>query len=89
MAKTEIKKSGRRPWSEDEVKLLKRLFPGGRAREIDVGSKWKFTQYRRGFAYNLEYNFRVFLCLLQACGGTQWHTQLEDKKRLTLISVCL
>jgi hypothetical protein len=34
MQKAKVKKSGRRPWSEDEVKLLKRLFPRGRAREI-------------------------------------------------------
>jgi len=34
MEKAEIKKSGPRLWSEAEVKLLKRLFPCGRAREI-------------------------------------------------------
>lgn len=34
MEKPEIKKSGTRSWSEDEVKLLKRLFWRGRAREI-------------------------------------------------------
>jgi len=34
MRKTKTRKSGPRPWSKDEVKLLKRLFPRGRAREI-------------------------------------------------------
>ena len=34
MEKAEIKKNGWVAWSEDEVKLLKRLFPQGRAREI-------------------------------------------------------
>ena len=34
MEKAEIKKSSWVAWSEDEVKLLKRLFPRGRAREI-------------------------------------------------------
>jgi hypothetical protein len=34
MEKAEIKKNGWVAWSEDEVKLLKRLFPHGRAREI-------------------------------------------------------
>jgi len=34
MVKAEIKKSSRLIWSEDEVKLLKKLFPLGRAREI-------------------------------------------------------
>ncbi len=29
-----MKKNSRVAWSEDEVKLLKRLFPRGRAREI-------------------------------------------------------
>jgi len=89
MVKAEIKKISSRPWLEDEAKLLKRFFPGGRAREIDVGSKWKFTQYHCGFAYNLEYNFRFFLRLLQACGGTWWHTQLESRKRLMSVSSCL
>ena len=32
--KVEIKKNGRSSWSEDEVKLLKRLLPSGRARGI-------------------------------------------------------
>ena len=34
MEKAEIKKNGWIAWSEDEVKLLKRFFPRGRAREI-------------------------------------------------------
>ena len=34
MKKAEIKKSGRTAWSKDEVKLLKKLFPLRRAREI-------------------------------------------------------
>jgi len=34
MEKTKIKKNGWVSWSEDEVKLLKKLFPRGRAREI-------------------------------------------------------
>ena len=34
MEKAEIKKNSWVAWSEDEVKLLKRLFPRGRAREI-------------------------------------------------------
>ncbi len=34
MQKAEIKKNSWVAWSEDEVKLLKRLFPLGRAREI-------------------------------------------------------
>jgi len=34
MQKAKDKKCVRRQWSEDEVKLLKRLFPIGRAREI-------------------------------------------------------
>ena len=34
MEKVEIKKNGWVAWSEDEVKLLKRLFPHGRARKI-------------------------------------------------------
>jgi len=34
MEKVEIKKNSWVAWSEDEVKLLKRLFPRGRAREI-------------------------------------------------------
>ena len=34
MEKAEIKHSGWVAWSEDEVKLLKKLFPPGRAREI-------------------------------------------------------
>ena len=34
MGKAEIKKNGWVSWLEDEVKLLKKLFPRGRAREI-------------------------------------------------------
>ncbi len=34
MEKVEIKKNGWVSWSEDEVKLLKKLFPLGRAREV-------------------------------------------------------
>jgi hypothetical protein len=33
--KAETKKNSWVSWSEDEVKLLKRLFPLGRAREIE------------------------------------------------------
>ena len=34
MVKTKIRKNSWFSWSEDEVKLLKKLFPDGRAREI-------------------------------------------------------
>jgi len=34
MRKAKAKKSRPRPWSEGEVKLLKKLYPGGRAEEI-------------------------------------------------------
>jgi hypothetical protein len=36
MERAEIKKNSWVSWSEDEIKLLKKLFPRGRAREIAV-----------------------------------------------------
>jgi len=52
MEKTENKKSSPRLWSKDEVKLLKRLFPRGRAREIAEQTGRPLTAVRQK-AYNM------------------------------------
>ena len=52
MEKTQAEKSTRRPWSEDDIKLLKKLFPSGRAREISeqTGRTLKAVKIK---AYNM------------------------------------
>jgi len=48
MRKAETEKKARLAWSKDEVELLKRLFPQGRAREIaeQTGRSLKAVQIR-------------------------------------------
>ncbi len=57
MEKTEIKKNSWVAWSEDEVKLLKKLFPRGRAREIAEKTGRSLATVRQK-AYNMGINTR-------------------------------
>ncbi len=47
MRKAKTKKKGRVAWSEDEVKLLKKLYPGGRAEEIAERTGRSLTAVRQ------------------------------------------
>jgi hypothetical protein len=57
MQRTKIKKSSLVAWSEDEVKLLKKLFPRGRAREIVEQTGRPLTAVRQK-AYSMGINTR-------------------------------
>ena len=57
MVKAEIKKSSKLAWSEDEVKLLKKLFPSGRAKEIAEQTGRPLTAVRQK-AYSMGINTR-------------------------------
>ena len=57
MEKAKIKKNNWVAWSEDEVKLLKKLFPRGRAREIAEQTGRSLATVRQK-AYNMGINTR-------------------------------
>ena len=59
MQKAKVKKRVRRPWSEDEIKLLKRLFPSGRARKIAKRTGRTLAAVRQQ-AYNMGITHRHF-----------------------------
>jgi len=52
MQKANVKKSRRHLWSEDEIELLKKLYPGGGAREIAKRTGHPLASVRQQ-AYNM------------------------------------
>ena len=64
MQKAKVEKSVRHLWSEDEIKLLKKLYPGGGAREIAERTGHPLASVRQQ-AYNMgittrEYQHRLW-----------------------------
>ena len=57
MEKVKVKRNSWVAWSEDEVKLIKRLFPRGRAREIAEQTGRSLATVRQK-AYNMGINTR-------------------------------
>ena len=66
MRKAKTKKNAWIAWSKDEVKLLKKLFPDGRAREIaeQIGRSMRATRskiFRLGLQKKLRYECPLFV----------------------------
>ncbi len=90
MEKAEIKKNNWVAWSEDEVKLLKKLFPRGRAREIAEQTGRPLTAVRQK-AYTMGIKTRELhiwsaneVKLLEKLYPSENTQSIADKLRLPL-----
>ena len=84
MRKAKIKKKARRAWSEDEVKLLKKLYPDGGAEEIAerIGRPLTAVQqkaYRLGLAEKLHAWSKKDLNLLKELYPSETAQQIADE----------
>lgn len=84
MKKAKIKKSSRRRWSEDEVKLLKKLYPLGSAREIAERTGRPLTAVRHkarelGLAKKLRTWSKEDLDLLKKLYPSKTAQQIADQ----------
>ncbi len=75
MKKVKLKKGVRRPWSEDEIKLLQKLFPSGRAREIANRTGRTLAAVRQQ-AYNMGITTR------------EYHRPIRMSACLNLATIC-
>ena len=95
MGKAEIKKNGLVAWSEDEVKLLKRLFPHGRSREIAEQTGRHLTAVRQK-AYSMGIKTREWrlwsaneIKLLKKLYPSENTQSIADKLGRTFVSVSI
>lgn len=83
--KVEIKKSSRRPWLKDEIKLLKKLFPSGGAREIAMRTGHPLAAVRQK-AYDMGITTREYHRRLWSADETELLKRLYPNESIRNIA---